>query len=154
MKGSNKVKTLIALMGLVVLEKMDLTRDLAEYFLDADASVTVIDNVARLAMDSEQLDARAQRIRITGDITQNFADVLAHAEGDVILLAVSESAHPENVFVALDGLNDWRVLTFGLIDLRTCDCFPGLRQQLEALSDVTLNAPFGVTDALAALRTL
>jgi len=142
----------IALIGLMSIEKIQLTVDLATHFTwHTDQSVTVIDNVARMAIDPVQLNAEPL-IRIDGDITKNLMDILVTIQSDLVLVAVSETAELDQLFIALDFMTDElphiALTTVGLIDLRTCDCFPNLREKLEDYADVHFLAPFDVNEVL------
>ena len=146
----------IALVGLVSIEKIQLTIQLATYFTwDTDKTVTVIDNVSRMAIDYAELNDEPL-IRINGDITHNLVDRLADIHTDIVLMAVSEAAELDNLFVSLDmmteQLPDVDLTTIGLIDLRTCDCFPHLREKLEDYADVHFLAPFDVNNLLKTIN--
>lgn len=146
----------IALIGLVAIEKIQLAVELATYYTwQTDKTVTVIDNVARLAIDPAQLSDEPL-IRISGDITEQLADHLKTIETDMLLIAVSESAELDNLFIALDiiteTLPDVDLITIGLVDLRTCDCFPNLRVKLEDYADVHFLAPFNAEEVVGAIE--
>lgn len=146
----------IALIGLVSIEKIQLTTDLATHYTwHTDKSVTIIDNVARLAIDPVQLSDEPL-VRINGDLTDSLADHLQSANSDIVLIAVSETAELDNLFVTLDIISEnlphIDLTTLGLIDLRTCDCFPNLREKLEDYADVHLLAPFDVQEVISLIE--
>lgn len=142
----------VALIGLLSIEKIQLTIDLATHFTwNMNQSVTIIDNVSRMAIDPVHLNDEPL-IRIKGDITQNLTDTLATIQSDIVLIAVSETAELDSLFITLDmmtgQLPQVDLITIGLIDLRTCDCFPHLREKLEDYADVGFLAPFDVDEVL------
>lgn len=145
----------IALAGLVSIEKIQLTIDLATYYTwQTQQSVTIVDNIARLAIDPVQLSDETL-IRITGDITDTLADVLRDIDSDIVILAISESAELDNLFITLDIVSEnlpIELISIGLVDLRTCDCFPHLREKIEDYANVHLLAPFNVDDVVALIE--
>ncbi len=134
---------LMVLTGLVSVEKAAAAAYLAKHYAEQGQRVTVLDNVARIPMDVT-LFAQAPQ-RITGDISRVLPQVLDHVQGDVVILAVSEAANPDDVYVALDALKETHphiaVKTIALIDTRTCDCFPQIRERLELYADHIVNLP-------------
>lgn len=146
----------IALVGLVSIEKIQLTIDLATHYTwETDQTVTVIDNVARLAIDPAQLSDEPL-LRITGDITKTLTDTLRDVDTDIIIIAVSESAELDTLFVSLDIMSETLpnidLTTIGLVDLRTCDCFPNLREKLEDYADIHVLAPFNAEVVVGAIE--
>jgi hypothetical protein len=146
---------IIALVGLISIEKIQLVIQLATHYTwDTDKTVTMIDNVARMAIDPVQLSDEPL-IRVNGDITEGFVERLQVINSDIVLIAVSESAELDSLFVSLDILTEQLphidLTTIGLIDLRTCDCFPHLREKLEDYADVHFLAPFDVNDILGVI---
>ena len=142
----------IALIGLVAIEKIEIMTQLATHYTwDTDNSVTIIDNVARLAIDPASLSDEPL-IRVNGDITGGLVDILRDIQTDIVLLAVSETAELDHLFVSLDLMTEQLphidLITIGLIDLRTCDCFPRIRERLEDYADVHFLAPFDVNEIL------
>lgn len=145
----------IALIGLVIIEKIQLTIDLATHITwKTDFDVTIIDNGARMVIDPVHLSDEPL-IRVSGDITDSLADVLQSISTEIVLVAVSETAELDNLFVTLDiiaeRMSDIDLTTIGLIDLRTCDCFPHLREKLEDYADVHFLAPFELSEVLNVL---
>jgi hypothetical protein len=134
---------LTAVMGLVVQEKIDYVRDRARYLHQQGQRVQVLDNVARLTMTPDDLPCGVQRIN--GAIQAQHIDAYA-GKTDEILLAVSETTHPDEVFGVLAWLDGVRLQTVALIDTRTCDCFPHVRRKLESLADVVVNLPYREDD--------
>lgn len=137
---------LIVLTGLVSIEKIQFAGELAQAFPHA----RIIDNVARLAMNSE---AFAQPIeRITGDILPELPVLLAE-QHERTILAVSEETNPHALFETLETISamqsELEILTIALIDLRTCDCFPHLREALEQAADISLLLPYNLAEVLA-----
>ena len=137
---------LIVLTGLVSIEKIQLAGELAQAFPHA----RIIDNVARLAMNSE---AFAQPIeRITGDILPELPVLLAE-QHEFTILAVSEETNPHALFDTLEKIGamqpELEIITIALIDLRTCDCFPHLREALEQAADKSLLLPYNLSEVLA-----
>lgn len=135
---------LIALMGLVSIEKMNLAVELAAKLSREGQSIAVIDNGARLALDAELL-ATETLIRLKGDLQHYLLDTLEHIEADTAILLVSEAAPLEEIVLLLHDAADRCAIDLhivGLADLRTCDCFPYLRKQLDDYADVSFLAPF------------
>lgn len=146
----------IALIGLVAIEKIQLVIEVATHYTwETDKTVTVIDNVARLAIDRVQLSDEPL-IRVNGDITEGLVDKVRNINSDIVLMAVSESAELDNLFVSLDIMTEQLphidLTTIGLIDLRTCDCFPQLRENLEDYTDVHFLAPFDVNAMISIIN--
>lgn len=145
---------LIALIGLVSVEKIDLTVELARHFTDAGKSVKVIDNVARMWLDPVHLSGETL-MRVNGDITPQLPDLIKKAaESEMVIAAVSEAVNLENLIDALDTLRTTgtEVTTLGLIDLRTCDCFPQTRQVIELYADIVVNLPYNIVDIVRLLE--
>lgn len=118
---------LIALTGLV--NKRDVAERLAQALTHTGKTVTQVESSADLAA------------------------VVAAANTDVVLLSVAETMHPDALMLLLDGLHDVRpdldIRQIALIDDRTCDCFPHVRELLEDYADMTLRYPYPVEEALA-----
>ncbi len=132
---------LIALMGLVVVEKIEMLEVLAQA---AKTRVVVIDQMRRLHADPARLSG-ADYIRLEGDLAAELPPLLDDLETDLLLLAVSETTPPDETFVLLDQVHeahpDLEMHTLALVDTRTCDCFPQTRQSLEASADTVVNLP-------------
>lgn len=143
---------LIALLGLVSVEKAELAAQIANHVTDSGRRAVVFDGGARLRVDSEWM-AAARLVRLGTDGLAQLPDLLAASAEDVAILAAPETAPTDAVFAALAALDrpGLTLTTAALIDLRTCDCFPNLREELEANADVTLAIPYAVPDALGAL---
>ncbi len=148
------VPKLLVLAGLVAIEKMQLAVDLAQYWTDAGQAVTVIDNIARLRIDPVWLSSEIL-MRYDGDIVPLLPEFVAHITTEIAIVALSENSVPDDLFVVIDMLKETRqdldIHTFALLDLRTCDCFPMLREVFEQYADAVLHAPFAVGDVLEAL---
>jgi len=73
----------------------------------------------------------------------------------VVIAAVSETMHPETLFSALDRLHEQHptleMHTIALIDLRTCDCFPNVREVLERHADTVIMLPYDLSEVVEAL---
>jgi len=146
----------IALVGLVSIEKIQLVIEVATHYTwDTDKTVTIIDNVARLAIDPVQLSDEPL-IRVNGDLTDGLVDHLHDINSDIVLIAVSETAELDNLFVSLDIITEQlphiKLVTIGLIDLRTCDCFPHIRETIEDYADVHFLAPFDVNAIIGVIN--
>jgi hypothetical protein len=140
----------IVMAGLVTVEKIELASELATAFKKQVQSVVILDNIARLAIDQANFDVPVRRI--AGDITIQLKDVLYNLDADIVLLALSEQVHPDDLFIAIDSLSDTireiDVRTLALIDVRTCDCFPHLRESLEQNADVSIHLPYKLDEVL------
>lgn len=141
---------LIVLMGLVSVEKHEAAQMLAQHYNEQGQTVALLDNVARLPLTVNAMPESAQRL--DGDALTQLPHVLARSEADVVILALSERAEPAASFVALDALYDHVVdlnlQILALIDTRTCDCFPNVRESLELHADAVLNLPISYQDLL------
>lgn len=136
---------LTAVMGLVVQEKINYVRDRAAYLHEQGQRVRVLDNIARLSIDPASVPCPVERISGTLQAQR----ITRHASStDEILLAVSETAHPDEIFAKLAWLTDIQLTTVALIDTRTCDCFPHVRKTLEALADSVIHLPYEREDVL------
>ena len=136
---------IIALAGLAAGEKSELALDLARHFSEAGRRVHLIDNMQHMTIPTDRLPPAVtyQRIHDLGAATTAATE----AGADVMLLAVAEQAAPDELFALLDtGAVDVRVLA--IVDDRTCDCFPTLRQTLEDHADAVLRPPFTLREAL------
>lgn len=133
----------IILAGLVSAEKIELTRELAQYFADKN-SVAVIDNIARMPVDKIEKSIPVRRIE--DNAIPELVNILQETVADFAIVALSEQAHPEKLFIALDDLreqqSDWEIYSLALIDTRTCDCFPNVREALEMYADVSVMIPY------------
>lgn len=141
----------IVLTGLVSVEKADLVAELAGYSASLGQSVQLIDNIARQPL-SKTLANTQNIVRVQGDDLDQLVASIAQASADVVIVAVSEQAHPEKLFLALDDLRDAfdtvEMITLAMIDTRTCDCFPNVRQALELYADVSLMMPYDLEQVL------
>lgn len=141
---------LIVLTGLVSVEKIELAGELTTFFKKQHIKVSILDNIARLQMNPQEFNAPVQRI--TGDMTTELESVLSQLDADVVILALSEQAHPDNFFITIDSLSDTieeiDVFTLALFDLRTCDCFPNLRETLEQYADASIYLPYKLDEVL------
>lgn len=133
----------IILAGLVSVEKIELARELVQHF-SAKNSVTVIDNIARMPVDKIEKPIPVRRIE--GNPIPELVNILQETVADFVIVALSEQAHPEKLFIALDDLreqrSDWEIYSLALIDTRTCDCFPNVREALEMYADVSVMIPY------------
>jgi hypothetical protein len=140
---------LIVLTGLVVVEKSQLANDLADYYSAQNLSVTVIDNIARIPIENLSVPI-VRLVDITADSV--LADTIAQHKSDVLILAASEQIHPDQLFVTLDNLSGEleaiEITVLALIDLRTCDCFPNVRERLETYADTVIMLPYQLKDVL------
>jgi hypothetical protein len=128
---------LIVLTGLVLVEKINLTIDLARHFQQAGRTVTVLDNVSRLPIAWDRFEPVVR----LDDLQRDLQPALAQVASEVALLAVSETVPPDDLLLLLDDLPEVNVQIIALIDTRTCDCFPQLRVILEDHADVVIHLP-------------
>ncbi|MEL6407375.1 MAG: hypothetical protein AAFR81_23590 [Chloroflexota bacterium] len=142
---------IIVLTGLVSVEKVALSQELATHF-SAENTVTVIDNMARLALDRDELPDSISLVRQVGDDMQALENAIRQAKGEVVLVAVTEQAHPEKLFVSIENLRerlpDASIFSLAMIDTRTCDCFPNVRAALEMYADMTVMMPYDVESVI------
>ena len=137
---------LIVLTGLVITEKQQLALDLTRHYQAQGERAVVLDNGVGITSAD---DLRIEPLK--GDLDQ-LAEKVAQLAVDVVILAAYPGTSPQDLFATLDTLSvqqpDVQVRTLALIDTRTCDCFPHLREELEMHADVVLNVPFSLDDAL------
>lgn len=145
------MRKLIVLAGLPIIEKMTLAVSLANALHQRGQTVTVLDNIARIPLDASQLNPATTVMRVTVDLTQYLNTTLANVQTDTVILALSENAHPEALFDALDCVKGYQTRLFALIDERTIDCFPQLRHLLEAHADVSFHLPVTTETLLKAI---
>lgn len=133
---------LIALAGLVSVEKTELAVMLAQYFVRRGQTVTLIDNVSRTPMPPVEA---VQQVRIEDDPAPSLLSTLENLTSDVVIFAASETVPPDALFLLLDDVQQQlpalAVQTLALIDTRTCDCFPQFRVSLESYADGVINLP-------------
>jgi len=141
---------LIVLAGLVSVEKAFLAAELGAFWAQQGLSVVILDNIARIAIDAETVGG-ARVTRASGDVLPHLPYILEQADADVLILAASETLAPDAVFTAVGALDNVRVTVLGLVDTRTCDCFPHIRAQLEAESDAVIHMPYALDAVLALL---
>jgi hypothetical protein len=134
----------IVLAGLVSVEKIELAAVLAKRLIDAGQTVTVIDHQSRMPLHDVRFDGTL-RARIDGDLQDGLLPALTDAVSDAVLLLVSETVPPDDLFTLLDDARRAApaldVYTLALIDTRTCDCFPEFRVTLEAYADEVVRLP-------------
>jgi hypothetical protein len=145
---------LILLTGLVAVEKRDLALELALHYGADGLAVTLVDNIARMPIDPEFTGGETL-VRVDGDITHFLADMLPDALIDVVIAAVSETMPPDTLFAAVEQLQSMvpavEVQTIALIDMRTCDCFPTLRETLERHANTVVMLPYELPQVLEKL---
>lgn len=145
-------KKIIVLTGLVSVEKVQLTSELASTFAETQR-VTVIDNMTRLAVDDDTLPDTISLVQHKGDDMRTLHDVILQNQNDILIAAVSEQAHPEKLFVQIERLRDQLphtdIYALAMIDTRTCDCFPNVRSALEMYADATLMMPYSLEEVIA-----
>lgn len=142
---------IIALTGLVSVEKIDLTIDLAAYYREHGQRVAIVDNVARMAIDPARLDG-VPVVRLDGDLSQYLGATLEHLDAGIVILAASEVTNPHDLYATLDLLSNVSVTALALIDTRTCDCFPQVRDLLVSYADVVVNVPYNTEHVIDRLN--
>jgi len=152
---------LIILMGIVSIEKHQLTAEIANHFVDRGEHVHVVDNVQRLPLDSESVDAPLTRL-VSDDVLTSSLPIFAEQNAQVGLLALSEKIHPETLMMSiLDMETQWQSIapqsplhmtTIGMIDLRTCDCFPNIRVMIENNADIVTYVPYDLTKIIPQIQ--
>lgn len=142
---------MIVFTGLVVVEKQQLALDLAQHALEQGQRVAIIDHMAYRRFPEEALPHVAY-YRLEGELDDQLLPLLDAIDADRVFLLVSETTPPDVLFAQLDALQANRpiveVQTLALINTRTCDCFPHLREQLEMYADVVVNMPVQLADVL------
>jgi hypothetical protein len=127
------MQKLIILIGLASVEKAQLARDLSVYLQGKGYSTRQLDRDVDEFADSYTQTATksstSEQIIIWNTPDDMEMDRLADVLPDV------EAAGIEPFTVAL-------------LDTRTCDCFPTLREEMEQTADLTLFLPFELKEAL------
>jgi len=140
---------LLVLSGLVVVEKAKLAQELAQYFEARGQSTLIIDNMARLPIDNQALHT----LRLDDTLSDSLPAVLSQVDSEIAILAASERANPDHLFTTLELLYDQKdnfdYHSIALLDLRTCDCFPNLRERLEMYADTVVMLPYNLDDVIA-----
>lgn len=148
---------LIVLTGLVVVEKATLALELAQYHHHEGRTTHIIDNMVRLPIAAEHATGDDITItRLQGDLTHYLHDALDHIDAHTVILAVAETAHPDALFTLLDDVQYRRddvqhMRTLALVDTRTCDCFPHVRDALETYADAVIMLPSTFDEVIGAL---
>jgi hypothetical protein len=145
---------LIALAGLPAYEKAELATRLVQMLSAAGQRITLIDNGTRPVAPPP--DVTVERIA-GGCVCCSLAGQLYRAmtgiDADVVVLIASESAQPDMLRLTLENLRDSQpgleLRLVALVDDRTCDCFPHVRQMLEEAADQALYPPFVPEEVLA-----
>jgi hypothetical protein len=143
---------LIVFAGLASFEKAHLVAEVAESLAADGSDVVIIDNSDRhWPAATQDFDT----IRMTGPLSAGMFEAIARVDAEYVLLIVAESTTPDALIDAVEMIRDHRISVYvrllALVDDRTCDCFPALREQLEANADVTLRSPYRLEEALKAL---
>lgn len=143
----------MVLAGLVSVEKITLACELADHFARAGQRVALLDQVARLPIDSER--APVPPLRLDPLSVPDLLGLADEVGADVVIYAASEMLSPEMLITAVEDLRaarpDLALHSIGLLDLRTCDCFPGVRLALEAWADQIVHLPYALDAVLARL---
>ncbi|MGJ3237414.1 MAG: hypothetical protein ACFE0Q_01785 [Anaerolineae bacterium] len=140
----------IVLTGLVSIEKGQLAHQLAGHFSASERVVLLNNSMAQLSAPAE----RQIPVHALPDLASLVPTLHTLADQtDCVIVALSEQAHPEQLFVALDDLreqhDDWQVYSLALIDTRTCDCFPHVREALELYADASIMMPYQLSEVVA-----
>lgn len=134
----------IALTGLVCVEKATLATILAARAAAQGQSALVLDAIARLPIAPHTVAAPVVRVA-ADDLSQAVVQALHTRTPDVVIIATSEFMHPEAIFAALDALHSrfpaLALRIVALIDTRTCDCFPQTRAAFESYADTVIHLP-------------
>lgn len=138
---------IIALAGLAAGEKAELALDLARHFSQAGQRVHLTDNMQHMRVPADRLPQQVTHDRQTS--LPAAATAAFESVAEVTLLVVAEQAAPDELFALLDSAAGVRVLA--IVDDRTCDCFPTLRQSLEDHADAVLRPPFTLREVLECL---
>ena len=146
---------LIILAGLVSVEKGQLALELANHFIKQNRRVAIIDNIARLPIDMDHLNL-TRKIRLDGTVLGAFHEIIEIVIScDISLLAISETMNPVNLseFIGniYERINDIDITTAAMIDTRTCDCFPTLREMLERNADIIVTIPYDLSELVNTL---
>ncbi len=148
---------LIVLTGLVAVEKLHLAAELADHYTATGDTVTIIDNVSRLTFEAVQ-SATVDVVRLEGDLSGQLLSMLRETRSSLVVLTVSETTPPDKLFLLLDDMQTHRpdldVQTLALVDTRTCDCFPVVRETLEDYADATFHLPVTLAEVLGTLPEL
>ncbi len=135
------------------MEKVDLTVALAQHFMDTGRRVAVMDRGARLRLTTDHLPDEVILRPRSEPVQSPLIPVYDDSEVDVTLYIASETLHPDDLFIAVDEARSrgHTVAVLAVIDARTCDCFPQVRETLELSADVVVNVPYDLNTILEAL---
>lgn len=139
---------ILILAGLVSYDKAALAEDMARRLAATGQSVTLIDNSEYTAVSAVNGVTVIRVEKSTG-----AAAATAGTHSDVILITASEALSPDGLLALQDEVQTVHpaavVRQIALVDDRTCDCFPHLREAFDAQADLVLHAPFDLEKALA-----
>ncbi len=130
------MRHLIVLIGLAVIEKAQLARDLSDELQSQGHTVRIMDSSS--TADDARLPDESRRAEESVLIWNT------PAETDIDQLA------SRLITLEADGI---RPLTIALLDNRTCECFPTVQDQLEQTADLTFHLPFELRDVLWSIST-
>lgn len=143
----------IVIAGLAVVEKVDLTVALARHFVARGQRVAVIDNGGRFTIDADILPDDVILRHRSESVQSLSIPVYDDSETDVTLYIADETLHPDDLFIAVDEARSQGQIVdvVAVIDARTCDCFPQVRESLEMSADDVVHVPFNLKAVLEAL---
>lgn len=136
---------LIVLTGLVTVEKIDLGLALAHHFATREP-VALVDHMGSINIAQDRINAsRIKLIRLNESISQGLTAILYNARYRVILFITAPTIAPDILLTTLSHLQDTMpslaIYTLALVDNRTCDCFPAVRQLYEETADAVVHLP-------------
>jgi hypothetical protein len=125
------MQKLITLVGLNTVAKAQLMRDLSAHFQEQGLTTQQFDgSVTRFADTNIQTSVKSDDQITIWNTPQNTE---MERLSSVLLDQEAQGVQP---------------LTIALLDTRTCDCFPTLREEMEQTADLTLSLPFDLKEAL------
>ena len=145
---------LIVLIGLGVQEKIVFTTQLAHQLTQQHKKVIILDSLPGEGFSPEQLN-EIPSLQLLDAWTQ-LPTILQHTPADRVLWAVSPAVVPSDLSLIVEGTRsfvpDWEITLIGLLDDRTCDCFPHVRADIEDVADIVVRFPFDVQDIVTTIE--
>lgn len=143
-------RLVIVLAGLVSVEKVTLAVEIARALDVRKQRVLLIDDVARLPVDANRAGGVTVQ-RVSGDLLPQLEMLINQTDTDAVIVAASETHSPDSLFTTLDALRGVNLISFAMIDTRTCDCFPHARDLLEGYADHVISLPYDLAAVMQIL---
>lgn len=131
-----------ALVGLVTTEKISFAEDLRAYYVQQSIPVKILAPHSSI-FDDAPPDTVGYR---AGAFEATLRHSIEDTPPEVLIAIVDEQIFPDDLIFELENLRiekeNLDIQTIALIDSRTCDCFPHVRQQFESYADYVIQLPY------------